>query len=265
MTRFSALVLLCGASALVLPAVLPSPGLAQEVITPSPDPDVGEVPDGGGAQDTHDAVAIRQMMKVVELSRLISGGIVQLFNYSQSQKLVLDRMYDGQTGQTVIPELADPGDAERFGGNGLLELANGALGGALDGPADMVAAFNAFKTTFNLQDPFDLQADELFSKKMVAQMAAKGAIGSSVSEHSYKRANASMDRLGDYIVALEASLDLKTSIDINTRATIELTQQTNETLRTQAAISSMIGAYLMALSSEGSAKDWSWNLKDFNR
>lgn len=264
MTRLSSLALLVIVFSGTVP-VGPLSAVAQEVITPAPDPNVGEVPDGGDAQATHDTVAIRQLMKVVDLSRLISGGIVQLFNFSQGQKLVLDRMYDAQTGKTVIPELADQGDENREGGEGLIELVASALSGALNGPASMVEAFNDLKTTFKLEDPFGLQNDELFSKKMVAQLAAKGAVASSVSENSYKRANASMDRLGDYVTALEASMDLKTSIDINTRAMIELTQQTNESLRTQAAISSMIGTYLMVLSSEASAKDWTDNLKDFNR
>lgn len=265
MNRYLTLALLCGASfAAPLNCAFIRNASAQETITPVEEPVTGTAPSGQeDADETHDTVAIQQIMKIVELSRLIAGGISQLFGNAQDQKQVLDDIHEGQTGKREVPAKTE--EADREGGEGLREMTEGALNGAIQGPADVVAAFNKFRTTFQLDDAFALKDDELLGKKMLAQLGAVGAVTASTAENSYKRANSSMDRLDAYVEALNGSQDLKTSIDINTRATIELTQQTNESIRAQSAIASMISTYFMALASEASEKDWVEGLKQFNR
>lgn len=259
--------LFCGALLLIQTVLLyPQVTMAQQGVIPVPDPVVGPVPSAReDAQETHDEVAIRHVMKVVELSRMVAGGISQLFGAAQGQKQVLDQLYGAHTGTREMPELKDAGKEGRDGGNGLTELADGALNGAVEGPQDLMDALNEFRTTFALDKAFQLKTDELPSKRMLAQLAAKGAISASTAENAYKRANASMDRLDGYVTALQASQDLKASIDINTRAMIELTQQTNESLRTQAAITSIVSTYFMIMASEASEEDWVDGLKNFNR
>ncbi|MBP2449662.1 type IV secretion system protein [Rhizobium leguminosarum] len=240
---------------------------AQDTVTPLPEPAVGGAPDGpSGVQETHDQVSIEQIMKLVQLSRIIGGGITNVFMAVQNQKTALDVIRNGQTGPKTIPLMNGPDEvAARQGGEGLKEMADSALNGAAAGPPDLLAAFTHLRDTFSLDKAFALKDDEQASKKGLAQLAAKGAIAGSVAESSYKRANASMERVGDYITALQASTDLKTSIDINTRAVIELTQQINESLRTQSAITSIVSSYFMMMASEASAEDWVDGLKDFNR
>lgn len=240
---------------------------AQQSITPSPDPLVGTAPAGSdNAQETHDSVSIQQLMKIVDLARLIAGGISQLFTSAQGQRDLLNDIRDAQKGPRAIPSI-DSSETEeaRDGGEGLNEMAESTLNGATNVPADMVEAINKFRTTFDLDKAFELKDDELLGKKLLAQLAAKGIVGSASAESSYKRANASNKRLGQFITALEASQDLKTSIDINTRVMIELTQQSNESLRVQSAITSMIGSYFMVLAGEASEPSWVEGLKDFNR
>ena len=263
-------VVLLGSVLLLAPAgsLLTGIALAQTAtVTPAPDPATGAAPaKPTDAQETYDEVAIQQIMKVVELSRTVAGGIAQLFGSAESQRQLLDLIRAAQTGPREFPLLNDPADVEaRDGGEGLREMGDGALNGNVEGPPDLVDAFNKFRTTFSLDKALALKDDELLSKKMLAQLAARGVIGGAVAENSYKRANASMTRMNEYITALEASADLKTSIDINTRAVIELTQQTNEGIRTQAAVTSIVSAYFMALASEASATDWLEGLKQFNR
>ncbi|WFU07290.1 type IV secretion system protein (plasmid) [Rhizobium sp. CB3171] len=240
---------------------------AQDAVTPLPEPAVGGAPDGpSGVQETHDQVSIEQVMKLVRLSRIMGGGITQMSMAVQNQKTALDAIRNGQTGPKTIPLLNGPDEvAARHGGEGLKEMADSALNGAVDGPPDLMAAFAHFRSTFSLDKAFALKDDELASKKVLAQLAAKGAIAGSVAESSYKRANEGMERVNDYITALQASKDLKTSIDINTRAVIELTQQINESLRTQSAVTSIVSSYFMMMASEASNEDWVDGLKDFNR
>ncbi len=239
--------------------------VAQQAVTPAPDPGTGTAPaPSGDAQETHDEVAIQQVMKMVELSRVIAGGIGQLFNSAQGQKQTLDELYRSQTGARTTPPFGDDNQS-RDGGEGLKELSAGALTGAITGPQGLIDAFNDLKSKFKLSRAFDLQNDELPSKKMLAELAARAAISGATAENSFKRANVSMTRIEAYGTALDDSKDLKQSIDLNTRAMLELTQQTNEALRTQAAITSIISSYFMMLASEASEADWVDGLKNFNR
>ncbi|WP_244557242.1 type IV secretion system protein [Agrobacterium tumefaciens] len=243
------------------------PVAAQDAVDPAPDPAIGPVPAASqNAQETHDENSIKQLMKVVELSRLFAGGITQLFSAAQGQKQLLDVIRGAQIGPKAFPLLNGPEEIEgRKGGDGITEMTEGALNGAAQGPSDLVKALNDFREKFKLDKAFALKDDELASKKMLAQLAARGAVAGSGAEEAYKRANSSNDRLNEYITALQASADLKTSVDINTRVLIELTQQTNESVRTQSAITSLVGTYFMVLASEASEKDWIDSLKNFNR
>ncbi|WP_322885975.1 type IV secretion system protein [Sinorhizobium medicae] len=260
------------ASSLAISILLFQPGgsamvaHAQDAVTPLPEPAVGGVPDVPGVQETHDQISIEQIMKLVQLSRIMGGGITQMFTAVQNQNTALDVIRNGQTGPKTIPLMNGADEvAARQGGEGLKEMADSALNGAADGPPDLLAAFTHFRSTFSLDKAFALKDDELPSNKVLAQLAAKGAIAGSVAESSYKRANESMERVNDYIAAVQASKDLKTSIDINTRAVIELTQQTNESLRTQSAVTSIVSSYFMMIASQESTEDWIDDLKDFNR
>lgn len=240
---------------------------AQQAVAPAPDPVVGPAPSApDGTQETHDEVSILQLMKVVDLSRLVAGGMSQLFHSAEGQRALLEAIRGAQIGPKNFPVLNDPADIEaQKGGDGLQEMANSALDGAAEGPQDVVDALNQFRSIYDLDNALKLKDDELPGKKMLAQLAAKGVVASSSAEAAYKRANASNARLNTFTTALEASPDLKTSIDLNTRVTIELTKQTNESLRVQSAITSVIGSFFMVLASEGSEPSWVDGLKNFNR
>lgn len=222
---------------------------AQEVVTPAPNPVVGAAPAApDSATETYDEVATQQLMKIVDLSRLIGGGISQLFGSVQGQKQALDLIRDAQTGPKNFPLLNGPTEVEaREGGPGLKEMSDAALQGFPAGPTDTVDALNGFRTVYSLDKAFALKDDGLVSRGFIAHATAQAAITASTAESSYKRANASMARLDGYIAALGSSADLKTSVDINTRVMIEVAQQLNEQLRTQAALASTAGAYLMML------------------
>lgn len=240
---------------------------AQQAIHPVDEPRVDDVP--AAPEDSninYDPLAIHELMKLVSLMRLVGGGISQMFSSVVEQTEALNIIREAQTGPKNFPLLNDPEDEQaRLGGEGLREMSDGALDGVLDGPPDLAAAFNHFRTTFSLDQAFELKNDDLPGKRMLAQLAAKSAVAGSTAEAGYKRANASNTRINDYLVAIEASPDLKTSVDINTRVMIELTQQTNENLRAQAAITSLASAYLMMLAGEASEPSWVDGLKDFNR
>ncbi|WP_217577441.1 type IV secretion system protein [Mesorhizobium sp. GbtcB19] len=236
-------------------------------VTPVPDPTVGAAPAmPTGAQETYDEVSIKQLMKIVELSRVITGGISQIFGSTQDQKQALGQIRDAQTGPKTIPVLNGATEAgERDGGPGLNEMADAALEGSPIGPVDIADILSTFQTSFNLDKAFALKDDPSLSKAMGARAAAKGAIATAMAEISYKRANASMARLDSYITALGSSADLKTSVDINTRVMVEVAQQLNESLRTQAELTSIAGTYFMIVGGEAAKDDDLSALIKFNR
>ncbi|KQU85460.1 hypothetical protein ASD00_32765 [Ensifer sp. Root31] len=266
MNRLSSMKILLGVSLLTCMSVA-LPTNAQEKIRPVEEPRVGAAPTApSDASASYDSVAIQQLMKLVSLSRLIGGGISEIVGSIEAQKDALELIRKGQTGPKNFPLLNGPEEVQgRKGGEGLRELSEGALSGSPEGPKDLIEALNEFRTTFSLDQAFELKDDELPGKKMMAHLAAKSAIAASSAENAYKQANLSNVRLDDYITALESSPDLKTSIDLNTRVMIELTQQSNESLRTQSAITSIVSTYFMVLVSEASEESWVDGLKDFNR
>jgi hypothetical protein len=240
---------------------------AQTAITPAPDPVVGTAPaEPSGAQDTYDEVAIGQLMKIVELSKLIGGGISQLFSEIQTQTQAVQTISNAQVGPKTLPLHNDPNEVlAREGGPGLQEMSTAVLNGAPIGPQALLDALTTFRANYNLDKAFALKDDTSASNAMAAQAAAQGAVAASTAEDSYKRAEASMTRLNDYIIALQNSADLKTSLDINTRVMVELTQQLNESLRTQATIASMAGTRFMLEGGEAGQDDGLDALDNFNR
>lgn len=242
------------------------PAQAQQLIQ-LPDPIIGLIPSASDdAQSSHDEVAIGQLMKIVELARSIGGGITQLYSTIVTQTAALEKMRDAQNGLKTIPLHNGPEEQEeRAGGPGLAEMAKGALDGAPVEPEAVNEALEKFRQMFGLDETFALKDSDITGKVFIANASAHGAISSSVAEAGYKRANSSMDRLSSYISAVENSADLKTSIDINTRVMIELTQQVNESLRTQSAIASMVGMYFMVLGGEVGKQSPFKGLEEYNR
>lgn len=232
-----------------------------------PDPIVDLIPGASGdAESSHDEIAIGQLMKIVELARSIGGGIVQLYNTVVNQAADLEKMREAQNGPKTIPlnNLLEE-EAERAGGPGLNEMAKSALDGAPSSPEAVNEALAEFKRVFGLEESFALKDSDTLTKVFVANASAMGAISSSVAEVAYKRAGKSMDRLPSYIEAIETSPDLKTSVDINTRVMVELTQQVNESLRTQSATTSLVGMYFMILGGEVGKQSSLKGLEEYNR
>ena len=248
---------------------------AQSVpVTSIPLPPIEQVPAASSnEQKTHDGNSIQQLMYVVELSRLIAGGISQLFNSSQSMTSLLGLIRDtanaqltAVTGTKTIPLANTPGDiASREGGPSLRELAIEGLEGAVAGPKDVATAFLQFTAMYKLNKAFDFRNRDSLTQVAVAHMASHGAVAAATAENSYKSANESMGRLNGYITALATSPDIKTSLDINARVNIELIQQMNELLRSQAALTTLAGFYFMSAASVQADSERVLNFDNFNR
>jgi len=239
---------------------------AQSLVVPAPDPVVVTPSIPSNAQETYDEVGNQQLVKLVDLARLIGGGISQILDSALDQKQALDLIQDAQTGPKTFPVLNGQAETDgRDGGPGLKEMADAALDGSATGPAEMLSALDAFRDTYGLDKAFALKDDTSAEKVLIAHASAQGAIAAATAEDAYKRSNASMTRLNTYITALQSSPDQKTSIDINTRVLVEVAQQINESLRTQAAIAQIGGTYFMIMGAEASKLNAFAGMQNFNR
>ncbi|PSS60636.1 hypothetical protein C6558_32175 [Ensifer sp. NM-2] len=267
MNRVFKIALLLGAACTTPALVTAGPANAQSIIDPLLDPVVGPLPDKpDDATNSHDAGAIEQLMKVVALTKVMGGGITQLVEAVIAQTVSIEKIRDAHIGKRNIPLHNTAEDVQaREGGKGLLEMATSALDGAVDAPAGVQAALETYRTNYKLDDAFAMKDDTAISRGFAARASAHGAIAASTAEEAYKRANDSMKRIGDYLNSLENSADLKTSVDLNTRVMIEMTQQLNESLRTQAAMTAVASSYFMILGGEiGRDDGWS-NFVNFDR
>ncbi|MEI9420780.1 hypothetical protein O7A70_06320 [Mesorhizobium sp. Cs1299R1N1] len=245
---------------------------AQETgIAPAPLPPIAALPAApDGAQASYDKNAVELLTYVVELSRLMGGGTAQLLASAHVAENLLSRIQEAAQAQLAAisgpkPFPQNNGEADvaaRKGGPGLWEMATAALNGETVGSDGIQAALVKIRKLYHLDDAFALRNDKLLSNVMVAHSAAQGAVAAAAAEDSYRRANDSMGRINGYVTALGTSGDLKTSVDINTRVMIEVAQQLNETLRTQAVIASVAGTYLMSLGAEAAEPDTVRNLFD---
>jgi hypothetical protein len=234
-------------------------------VTPVPLPTTGAVPaPGTKEQETHDADVIQQLLYVVELSRYIGGGISQIFGSVQSMTSLLGAIRDtanaqltALTGTKTVPLANGPDEVSaRDGGPGVREMAIEGLGGSVANPPDISTVFSNLVTTYELDKVFAYKDEDRLNEVTMAHMASYGAVAAAIGDRAYKRANTSMGRINGYITALGASPDLKTSIDINTRVNLELAQQLNELVRTQAALTTIAGMhYVATLSSRADIAD----------
>ncbi|SDO11273.1 type IV secretion system protein [Ensifer sp. YR511] len=224
-------------------------------ITPIPLPGIGAIPDASSSeQETHDENSIEQLMNMVEISRLIGGGIAQLFSSSQSMTSLLGLVRDTNaaqltaiTGTKTIPLANGPDEVSaREAGTTIREMAIEGLAGSVANPPDISSTFANLVATYELDKVFAFKDGKRLNEVTMAHMASYGAVAAATGERAYKRANESMGRLDGYITALGASRDLKTSLDINTRVSIELTQQVNELLRSQSALTTIAGMHYVA-------------------
>ncbi|MEI2387443.1 type IV secretion system protein [Breoghania sp. JC706] len=255
MTSFLKPVLIAGALSLSAGAFTLQASHAQDTtIAPIDLPDIGTVPDApDGATVSHDSYTIEKLMVLVEVTRLVAGGIEQIFASTKSMTSLLGAIRDTANAQLDAitgdkPITLFNGEAAagaRKGGESPREMADEGLGGSVTGSDDIVTAYARYSEAYGLEKAFEYQGSDTLAEQTIAFMAANGAVAAATAEHAYKRANDSMERLDTYITELAASADLKTSLDINTRVNIEVAQQLNELIRNQAAQTTLAGMHFM--------------------
>jgi hypothetical protein len=228
MNRLMTRVLLCGIALFEPGQQFIGSAWAQTEIMPLPEPQIDPAPGRpSNAQQVYDQVTIEQIMKSIILLRTIGGGIDKLLG------AVLDKR--------PIPLFNGPAEAAaREGGPGLKAMVDSVTEGEFVGPEGIRNALAEYRKTLPAKNA-----------GAVSPSIAQALLTLAVADEGYRRSNLSMGRLDDYLKTLEASADLKTSVDLNTRVMIELTQQANENARLQASTASIMSFFLFEMSGSG--------------
>jgi hypothetical protein len=208
------------------------------------------------ATESYDANAVQQLLTIskntsdtfIRLDDLLkSNGLVQtvLGNVRQVTEDTQATLDTALTGVKTVPMNDTADDAVARSDTGSMRaLAVQMMGGGAPALAAIATIMAEIRTGFSIDTVFENAQSGEIEDIIVANSAGHALAGMVVGEASYASANASMLRLNGYIAALGTSPDLKTSIDLNTRVMIELTQQTNEAVRTNSATTMLIAAYM---------------------
>ncbi|MBM9595051.1 type IV secretion system protein [Roseitranquillus sediminis] len=133
--------------------------------------------------------------------------------------------------------------AERRAADSLSAIMDGAMTGvAIPGNAGAITGrIDELKTTFGLADVNTFLSSSLPQDRALATQAGSGMAAVATAEDTYARANASMERVNTLIGKIDDNVDLKASVDYNTRMLAEVAVLLNESLRIQAATANVVG------------------------
>jgi type IV secretion system protein VirB5 len=198
----------------------------------------------------HDSVNIAKavdQLKAMEANADVQNNILKNA-YDQYEKLKqqfnqLKSIYDQFSGPRNILGLLLPGDVNGLI-NGNFGSTSGVLSTLLSGANGQWSGFastksSALTSTVNKSlSAAGLSSDTLQKwtssgepiQKRTAQKAAGGAMLAATAEQSYKEAGQSLDRVQKILSETQASPDIKTSIDNNTRMLAELSIQLAKSL-----------------------------------
>ena len=87
----------------------------------------------------------------------------------------------------------------------------------------------------------DLDGSTIPQDRAIAAVAAAGLTAVATGEDGYTRSNEGMTRVNSLIGQIDATPDLKASVDLNTRVMAEVAQQMNEMMRVMSAQTSAQG------------------------
>lgn len=132
----------------------------------------------------------------------------------------------------------------REAADSLTSIMDGAIsGGSIAGGNTSVLSdrIGDLKDTFGLDDLSAYVGSDLAQDRALATQARSGMATVATAEDTYRRANASMERINTLIDGIDANADLKASLDYNTRMMAEVAVLLNENLRLQAAMAATVG------------------------
>jgi len=131
---------------------------------------------------------------------------------------------------------------------------NAISGGTISGNVgDMNSVIADLRTRFDLGDLATFDSSSVASDKAIASLAGSGLAAVATADDSYKRAGAAVARINTLVDRIDATPDLKASIDFNTRVTAEVAVLLLELVRVQSAATNTVGMQSLHRARDGQA------------
>lgn len=145
--------------------------------------------------------------------------------------------------------------AARQAASDLQSIVDGAISGAsiAGNVGDMNNLISELKTRFDLSDLTDFDSSNVASDKAIASLAGSGLAAVATADDGYKRANAAVTRVNSLVDQIDATTDLKASVDFNTRVNAEVAVLVLELIRVQSAATNATGMEALHRARDGQA------------
>lgn len=137
----------------------------------------------------------------------------------------------------------------------LKSIIDGAISGnAIAGNVgDMNSIISDLKSRFKLDDLASFNTSDIASNKAIASLAGSGLAAVATADDSYKRADAAVGRVTELVDQIDSTVDLKASVDFNTRVNAEVAFLLLELIRVQSAQTNAAGMQALHRARDGQA------------
>ena len=201
-----------------------------------------------------------------QIAQVVASLRQQLKDYEEQIKQLatmkeqLDNMrsrLEAITGPKGISQLLNGAveKAAREAAPDFASIADAAIsGGSISGnSADVKRLIDGLRTRFDLTDLTTFDGSDVPADRAIASLAGSGMAAVATADDGYKRANAAMDRVTALIDRIDASPDLKASVDTNTRVQAEVAILLAELIRVQSAATHASGMEALQRARDGAA------------
>ena len=185
-----------------------------------------------------DASSIAQLIASVNNQATQIANQVQQITELQNQLQNMQQRLTAMTGAKGISALLNnpAQQLQRQAASSLQSITDGAItGGSIGGGnvGRINTSIAQLKTKFDLTNLPEFNSSAIPQDRAIASLAGSGLAAVATGEDAYARSNEGVTRVNNLIGQIDATPDLKASVDLNTRVLAEVSQQLNEMIRVQ--------------------------------
>lgn len=187
-----------------------------------------------------DSSSIAQLISQLNNQATQISNQVRQITELQNQLQNMQQRLTAMTGAKGISALLNnPAEQlQRQAASSLQSITDSAISGTPIGGGNtsrISGTINSLKTKFGLSDLGTFNSSAIPQDRAIATLAGAGLTAAATGEDAYMRSNEGMTRVNGLITQIDATPDLKASVDLNTRVLAEVTQQLNEMMRVMSA------------------------------
>lgn len=197
---------------------------------------------GGVSQSNAQGIPVIDASSIAQLVATVNNQATQIANQVQQITELQNQLQNMQQRLTAItgPKgisglLNNPAQQlQRQAASSLRSITDGAISGSTIGGGNagrINSTISQFKSRFELTNLPDFDSSAIPQDRAIASLAGSGLAAIATGEDAYVRSNEGVTRVNNLIGQIDATPDLKSSVDLNTRVLAEVSQQLNEMIR----------------------------------